>query len=146
LKDKFLLKLSKLHATETRTVWTGWCSSNRFWTQVSIPLVVSELCHSQSSKSENEQRTITQLGNTELWFFCTALLSNEIYLPTKFHVVISYTFRVMTRTRTGGRTKRRLYVHPSRSIIRRSFKSTIVPRNPCFNSLEMSNMCLMMFK
>jgi hypothetical protein len=42
---------------------------------------VSELC-----QCKNEQRTITsKLDKTELWFFCSALLLNEIYLPTKFH-------------------------------------------------------------
>jgi hypothetical protein len=37
---------------------------------------------SQSSNCKNEQRAITQ----KLRFFCTALLFNEINLPTKFHV------------------------------------------------------------
>jgi len=38
-------------------------------------------------KNENEQRAITpKVWCQELWFFCTALHLNEIYLPMKFHV------------------------------------------------------------
>jgi hypothetical protein len=47
---------------------------------------------------KKEQRKITpKLGKAELWFLCTAHLLNEIYLPTKFHVDISYHLRVMTQ-------------------------------------------------
>jgi hypothetical protein len=38
------------------------------------------------------------LGETE-WLFGTALLFHEIFLPTKFHVDISYNFRVMSQTK-----------------------------------------------
>jgi hypothetical protein len=65
-----------------------------------IPLIVLELCPAQSSKSTNKQRAIIQnLGKEELRFLCTAILLNEIYLPTKFHVDTSYSFRVMSRTK-----------------------------------------------
>jgi len=38
-------------------------------------------------KHENEQRAITlKVRNFELWFLCTALHLNKIYLPMKFHV------------------------------------------------------------
>jgi hypothetical protein len=51
-------------------------------------------------KVENEQRAITpKIGKIELWFFCTALLFNEIYLPTEFHVDISYSIRVISGTK-----------------------------------------------
>ena len=52
------------------------------------------------TKYEKNQRAIIQkLWQQELWFLCTALLLNEIYLPMKFQVDISYTFRNMARTR-----------------------------------------------
>ena len=43
----------------------------------------------------------------ELWFLCTALLLNEIYLPMKFHVNALYSFKVMLRTKKG-RTDRQV--------------------------------------
>jgi len=45
----------------------------------------------QSSKCKNEQKAITpkELGKAQL---CTALLLNEIYLPTKFLVDTSCNF------------------------------------------------------
>jgi hypothetical protein len=53
-----------------------------------ISFIVLELCPGQSSKSTNKQRAIIQaIGKAELRFLCTAHLLNEIYLPTKFHVV-----------------------------------------------------------
>jgi hypothetical protein len=65
-----------------------------------ISLIDLEKCPGQSSKCKNEQRAITpKLGKTELWFFSAAFLLNEIYLPTQFHVDISYSFRVMSRTK-----------------------------------------------
>ena len=66
-----------------------------------IPLKVLELCPRQSSNNKNKQRAITpKLGNAEL-FLCTALLHNEIYLPTKFLVETSCSFKVMSQTRCG---------------------------------------------
>jgi hypothetical protein len=65
-----------------------------------ISLKVLELCPGQMSKSKYKQRAITsKQGKAELWFFRIALLPNETYLPTKFHVDISYNFRVMSRTK-----------------------------------------------
>jgi hypothetical protein len=62
-----------------------------------IALSVLELCPGQSSKCTNKHRAIIQkLGKAELRFLCTTHLLNEIYLPTKFHVDTSYSFRVMS--------------------------------------------------
>ena len=77
------------------------------------------------------QRAITPtLCIIKLWFLCTALLLNMIYLPMKFHVDTTYSFCVMLRTkfrtdkrtdkrtdgrtdkRTDGQTKRQLYAAP----------------------------------
>jgi len=59
-------------------------------------------------KNENEQRVITSnVWCLELWFLCTALLLNGIYLPMKFHVDALHSFKVMLRTkkeRTDGLT------------------------------------------
>jgi len=60
-------------------------------------------------KNENEQMAITpKVYSFELWFLCTALLLNEIYLPMKFHVDALYSFKVILRKikdkRTDGRT------------------------------------------
>jgi hypothetical protein len=56
--------------------------------------VVSELCPGQCSKCKNEQKAITpKLSKAEFRFFCTALLFNEINLPTPFVVDTSYGFR-----------------------------------------------------
>ena len=42
--------------------------------------------HRTKFKYESKQRAITQkLSKQELWFMCTALPLDEIYLPTKFH-------------------------------------------------------------
>jgi hypothetical protein len=40
----------------------------------------------------NKGQSLKKLGNAELRFFCTSDLLNEIYLHTKFHVDISYTY------------------------------------------------------
>jgi len=67
-----------------------------------VPLVVSEFISGQSSKCKNIQRAITlQYDNVEVRFLSNALLLNEMYIPTKFLVVISCSFRVMSRTRCG---------------------------------------------
>jgi hypothetical protein len=53
-----------------------------------------------TSKCKNEQRAITtKFDKTEFKFLCTAYQPIEIYLPTNFHVDISYSFRVMSRIR-----------------------------------------------
>jgi len=51
-------------------------------------------------KNENEQRAITaKVCSFKLWFLCTALLLNEIYLSMKFHVDALHNFKVMHRTK-----------------------------------------------
>jgi hypothetical protein len=58
-----------------------------------ISLKILELCSGQSLKYKNEQREITpKLSKTEVRLLCTALLLNEIYVPYKFHVDISYNY------------------------------------------------------
>jgi hypothetical protein len=65
-----------------------------------ISLIVLELCSRQRSKCKNEHRAITtKFGKAEFKFSCTANLPIEIYLPTKFHVDISCSFRVISQTR-----------------------------------------------
>ena len=47
----------------------------------------------------------TKCLSLELWFLCTALLPNEIYLPMKFHVDALHSFEIILRTKgTGGRS------------------------------------------
>jgi len=56
----------------------------------------------------NKQRAITpKLGKAELWLLSNALLLNEIYLPTKFEVDISCSFRLMSRTKFKVKNKLR---------------------------------------
>jgi hypothetical protein len=103
-----------------------------------ISLIVLELCPGQSSKCKNEQRAITpKLDKTELWFFCTALPVNEIYLPTKIHVNISYSLKLMSQTKfkwlecTKGNNSKKLerqsygssalHIYPMRSMYIQSF-------------------------
>jgi hypothetical protein len=84
---------------------------------LNIPLVVSKLCPGQESGRTDKAATICSYGfgamsrtkfkvkknkgqkitkgKAELRLFCTALLFNEIYLPTNFHVNISYSLRGM---------------------------------------------------
>ena len=51
-------------------------------------------------KCEKLQRAITpEICKQKLWFMCTALLLNEIYLPMKFQVGTSHSFRDMARTK-----------------------------------------------
>ena len=70
------------------------------------------------TKLKYEKRAITpKVWNIELWFLCTALLLNEIYLPMKFHVDALHSFEVMLRTkkgRTDGQTEESITIcHPS---------------------------------
>jgi len=59
-------------------------------------------------KYENKQRAITpKVWNAELWFLCTALLLNKIYLPMKFLVVAFHNFQVMLRTKFKYENKQR---------------------------------------
>jgi len=58
-----------------------------------------------------------QKYETELWFLCTALLLNKIYLPMKFHVDALHNFKVMLQIKKGqtdGETDGRInhYVPP----------------------------------
>jgi len=58
--------------------------------------------HWTKFKYKKEQRAITpKVRNFELWFLCTALLLNEIYLPMKFHVDALHSIKVMLRTKKG---------------------------------------------
>jgi len=57
--------------------------------------------------NKNEQRVITpRVCSFELWFLCTALLLNEIYLPMKFCVNALHSFKVMLRTKKGRADRR----------------------------------------
>ena len=59
-------------------------------------------------KNENEQRAITpKVWSFELWFLCTALLLNDIYLPMKFHVNALHSFKVMLRTKFKNENEQR---------------------------------------
>jgi len=59
-------------------------------------------------KNENEQRATTpKVYQLELWFLCTALLLNEIYLPIKFHVDALHSFKVMLRTKFKNENEQR---------------------------------------
>jgi len=75
-----------------------------------ISLVVSELCPGQSSKCKNEQKAIIpELGKADLWFLCTALPLNDIYLPTTFLVDTFCSFRVISRKAWWGWMDRQTY-------------------------------------
>ena len=59
-------------------------------------------------KYENKQRAITQkLSKRELWFLCTALPLDKIYIPTKFHNHSYCSFRDMLRTKFNYENKQR---------------------------------------
>jgi len=84
-------------------------------------------------KNSNEQRTITpKVWCQELWFLCTALLLNEIYLSIKFHVDVLHSFKVLLRTKkrqTDGRMEGRTggiitICHPSGRAVVSSTAST----------------------
>jgi hypothetical protein len=64
-----------------------------------ISLIVIELCPGQSSKCSNAQRAITPKLGIIVMVFCIAFLPNELCLPTKFHVDISYSSREMSLTK-----------------------------------------------
>ena len=50
--------------------------------------------------NENEQRAHTlKVCSFELWFLCTALLHNEIYLPMKCHVNALHSLKGMLQTK-----------------------------------------------
>ena len=59
-------------------------------------------------KNENEQRAITpKVWCLELWFLCTALLFNKIFLPMKFHFNVLPCLKVMLRTKFKNENKQR---------------------------------------
>ena len=59
-------------------------------------------------KNENEQRALTsKVWCIELWFLCTALLLNEMYLPMKCQVSSLNTLRVMLRTKFKNENNQR---------------------------------------
>ena len=59
-------------------------------------------------KYEYKQRAITKkLSKQELQFMCTALPSDEIYSPTKFHNHSKYSFGDMLRTKFKYENKQR---------------------------------------
>jgi hypothetical protein len=82
----------------------------RFWTQKSIPLVVSVLFPGQSSKWNN-----SKIRHDRVKFLCTVLLLNEIYLLTVFLVDTSCSFTVISWTKfTESRWKMGNYSHLAR--------------------------------
>ena len=64
--------------------------------------------HQTKHKYEKKQRAITKkLSKQELWFICTALPLDAIYLPTKFHNHSKYSFGDMDRTKFKYERKQR---------------------------------------
>ena len=62
-------------------------------------------------KYEKLQRAITKKTSMqELSFLCTAIPLNEIYLPMKFQVDISYSFRNIARTRKKNKKFQRAII------------------------------------
>jgi len=54
-----------------------------------ISFVVTEICSTQNSSIENNQRAITlELGSRRLFFLCSTLLLVKVYQPIKFHAGI----------------------------------------------------------
>jgi hypothetical protein len=73
--------------------------SIKFRDDISYSFII-ELCPGKNSKCKSEERAITRkIDKVVFRFFSIAVLSNEIYLPTKFNVDISNSFRVMSRTK-----------------------------------------------
>ena len=59
-------------------------------------------------KYENKQRAITQkLTKGELWFFCTALRLDEIYLPMKFYNRRQHSLGDVPQTKSKYENKQR---------------------------------------
>ena len=129
LRTKFKYNNSKNERSAiTPTVWVMflvYCTSIQ-WDLSACEFQVSSfntfwVMFRTKFKNENEQRAITpKVWSFELWFLCTALLLNEIYLPLKFYVDALHSFKVMLRTkkgwthgltngRTDGRTSQLLY-------------------------------------
>ena len=64
--------------------------------------------HWTKFKYENQQRAITQkLSKQELWFMCSALHLDEIFLPTKFHNHSWYSLGDMLRTKLKNENQQR---------------------------------------
>jgi len=78
-----------------------------------MPCIILKWCSGQNSSIKNEQRPITpKVWYFELWFLCTALLLNEIYLPIKFHVDAVHSFKVKLRTKKGTDGRVNHYMPP----------------------------------
>jgi len=58
-------------------------------------------------KLKHERAITPKVWCLELWFLCTALLLNEIYLPMKFQVSSLNTYWVMLRTKFKNENEQR---------------------------------------
>jgi len=104
------------------------------WSFMFMPCIVLKLCSRQNSYmkiNKGYNSIITpKVWCLELWFLCTALLLNDIYLPTKFHVDALHRFKVMLRTKKGmdGQTDRWVdyYMPPFTGIKYWAFSSLIL--------------------
>ena len=53
---------------------------------ITLASTVLEICYGQKSSMKiNKGQLLKKKSKQELWFMCTALPLDEIYLPTKFH-------------------------------------------------------------
>jgi hypothetical protein len=137
-----VLKLTKGNNSKIRTK-KSYCSyalhiyplrSSHLQSFMLISLIVLELCPRQNFSIRGEN---LKMRLNRVMVLSTALLLTEIYLPTMFHLDISYSFRVMFRIKfkvlklTKGnnskiKTKKSycsyaLHIYPLRSIHLQSF-------------------------
>jgi RsiW-degrading membrane proteinase PrsW (M82 family) len=118
----------------TRTGWTGWCSLNRFWTQVTL----SELCHRRSPKCKIEQRAIIcKLVKTELCFFALHFYSMRSIYKQSFMLISLIVLELLLRQSSKCKNEQRAIIwklaktelwffciallHSMRSIYQQSF-------------------------
>ena len=79
------------------------------WSFMLMPCIILKLCSGQNSSIKHfEKMAITlNVWNGELWFLCTALFLNDIYLPMTFCFDVLHNFKVMLRTKFKHENKQR---------------------------------------
>jgi len=80
------------------------------WSFMLMPCIILKLCSGQNSSIKHfEKMAITlNVWNGELWFLCTALFLNDIYLPMTFCFDVLHNFKVMLRTKFKHENEQRV--------------------------------------
>ena len=99
--------------------------------------------HRTKVKFESKQRAITkkkkkkEKSKQELWFICTALPLDEIYLPTKFHNHSLFSLRDMQRKKSKYKKQRAIIKKLSKQELQ--FIYTVLPLEKIYAPTKFHN-------